>query len=165
MKNIKNFVFPFFVSIILILNFSACKEDKYADWKILNEKWLETLKETHKNDPGFKITESGLCYKVIHQGIMRRPSSSSWIKANYKGLLIQNYTGNFDKDKLFDSGVYFRFLSEAVPGWREGILKMNGGGKYIFYIPASLGYGEDGAGAIAPYSTLIFEVELLDSGE
>jgi len=159
MKNIKNILFPIFVAIILTLNFSSCKDDIYADWKILNEKWLET----HKNDPGFKQTESGLCYKVIHQGVMRRPNSNSWIVANYKGSLIQNYKGKFDEDKLFDSGEFNLPLSNAIAGWQEGIVKMNGGGKYIFYVPASLAYGEDGLGDIAPHSTLIFEVELLYS--
>jgi FKBP-type peptidyl-prolyl cis-trans isomerase len=135
-----------------MLSFSSCKDDVYADWKILNEKWLET----HKNDPGFVQTESGLCYKVIHQGIMRRPSPNSWIVANYTGKLIDGTE--------FDSGTYDYYLSNAVAGWKEGIIKMNGGGKYIFYIPADLGYGEDGSGDdIAPHSTLIFEVELVDS--
>lgn len=161
MKNIKGLLLPLFFATILIFSFSSCEDDVYADWKILNEKWFET----HKNDPGFKQTESGLCYKVIHQGVMRRPSSSSWIRANYKGSLIQNYKGTFDEDNLFDSGEYYSYLSRAVPGWQEGIVKMNGGGKYIFYIPADLGYGEDGNGDIPPHSTLIFEVELLDSGE
>jgi FKBP-type peptidyl-prolyl cis-trans isomerase len=36
------------------------------------------------------------------------------------------------------------------------------GSKYRFYIPSELGYGSNGAGPIPPYSTLIFEVELLD---
>lgn len=155
MKNIKGLLLPLFFATILIFSFSSCEDDAYADWKILNEKWFET----HKNDPGFKQTESGLCYKVIHQGVMRRPSSSSWIRANYTGKLIDGTE--------FDSGEYFDYVSSSpLVGWREGIVKMNGGGKYIFYIPADLGYGKDGSGdKIAPHSTMIFEVELLESGE
>ena len=153
MKNKKNFLLPFLVAIILVFSFSSCNDDDiYTDWKILNEKWLET----HKNDPGFVQTESGLCYKVIHQGIMRRPNTSSWIIANYSGMLI-------DSTK-FDSGKWDYPLANAIAGWQEGIPKMNGGGKYILYIPASLAYGVDGSGEkIAPHSTLIFEIELLDS--
>ena len=152
MKNIKNYLFPLFVAFILIFNFSSCKDDDvYEDWRILNEKWLET----HKNDPGFVQTESGLCYKVIHQGIMRRPNTNSWIIANYSGMLIDSTE--------FDSGEWNYPLANAITGWQEGIPKMNGGGKYIFYVPSSLGYGEDGQGDIAPHSTLIFEVELIHS--
>ncbi|MDO9152520.1 MAG: FKBP-type peptidyl-prolyl cis-trans isomerase [Paludibacter sp.] len=153
MKNIKQISLLSIFTIILLFSNTSCKDsDKYIDWKILNEKWLET----HKSEPGFIQTESGLCYKVIHQGAMRRPNSASWIVANYTGKLIDG--------TQFDSGTYSSYLSGAIKGWQEGILKMNGGGKYIFYIPADLGYGVDGSGtSIAPYSTLIFEVELLDS--
>ena len=140
------------IQIFTLTLFLSCSDDHYADWKILNEKWLEI----HKNDPGFKQTESGLCYKVIHQGVMRRPSLKSWIVANYTGKLIDGTE--------FDTGEFNAYLTEALAGWQEGVVKMNGGGKYIFYIPADLGYGEDGSGDdIAPHSTLIFEVELLDS--
>jgi FKBP-type peptidyl-prolyl cis-trans isomerase len=47
---------------------ASCEEDKYADWKILNKQWIENYFEKHENDAGFHRTESGLCYKVIHQG-------------------------------------------------------------------------------------------------
>lgn len=152
MKKIQYFSYLTIFAIIF-LSFVSCKdEDKYIDWKILNEKWLET----HKNDPGFIQTESGLCYKVIHQGAMRKPNSSSWVVVNYSGKLIDG--------SEFDSGQFDSYLSYAIQGWQEAIVKMNGGGKYILYIPADLGYGEDGSGDdIPPHSTLKFEVELVDS--
>ncbi len=151
MKKIQQISFFTFITAILLL-FTSCKDDKYIDWKILNEKWLET----HKNDPGFFETESGLCYKVVHQGAMRRPNAGSWVVVKYSGKLIEGTE--------FDSGTYDYYLSGAIKGWQEAIVKMNGGGKYILYIPSGLGYDKDGSGSdIPPYSTLIFEVELLDS--
>jgi FKBP-type peptidyl-prolyl cis-trans isomerase FklB len=39
---------------------------------------------------------------------------------------------------------------------------MTVGSKYRLYIPQALGYGGQQAGSIPPYSTLIFEVELLE---
>ncbi len=151
MNNLKKISFLIFITFIVLLS-NSCKDDKYIDWKILNEKWFDT----HKTDPGFIQTESGLCYKVIHQGAMRRPNSGSWVKVKYSGKLIDG--------TQFDSGTYDYYLSSTVKGWQEAIVKMNGGGKYILYIPSELGYGKDGSGkTIPPYSTLIFEVELLDS--
>lgn len=146
-------------STILISLFilSSCKEDKYADWKILNDSWLEK----HNTDPGFKQTESGLCYKVIYAGgaDLRRPNSSSKVEVKYKGKLIDG--------TVFDSSdnatVYLPYM---IKGWIEGITKMRVGGHFIFYIPAKLGYGKDGSGAaIPPHSVLIFDVELLGSDD
>jgi FKBP-type peptidyl-prolyl cis-trans isomerase FklB len=138
--------------LLLVITFSACEEDKYVDWKLLNESWLET----HKSDSGFIQTESGLCYKVIHQGYMRRPNSASNIVVKYSGKLVDG--------TVFDSSdEYSTNLSYMIKGWIEGVSKMNVGGRYIFYIPASLAYDADGSGDIPPYSTLIFDVTLLDS--
>jgi len=144
-------------STILISLFvlASCQEDQYADWKILNDSWLEK----HKTDSAFVQTESGLCYKVIHQGYLRHPTSSSKIEVKYSGKLIDGTVFDSDDD-------YTTYLSYMIEGWIEGIPKMQVGGRYIFYIPADLGYGSDGSGTtIPPHSVLIFDVELLGSDD
>ncbi len=146
---------PKFKLLILLLAsvvvFSACEEDEYGDWKTLNNNWLEN----HKNDPGFIQTESGLCYRIIHQGYMRFPNSNSVVKANYTGKLIDGST--------FDTGQFHRFLAESIEGWKEGLRYMRGGARFQFYIPAELAYGEEGGGIIPPHSVLIYDIELLES--
>jgi FKBP-type peptidyl-prolyl cis-trans isomerase len=141
-----------FILLLSVLVLSSCDEDKYADWKIINEAWLENLKEENKDNPDFVVTESGLCYQIIHTGSSTRPNGGSYIEATYIGTLISG--------KTFDSGEYKRLLSEAIPGWREAIPKITRGGRIILYIPASLGYGDDGSGSIPPYSTLKFDLTL-----
>ncbi|HEY5592261.1 MAG TPA: FKBP-type peptidyl-prolyl cis-trans isomerase [Paludibacter sp.] len=137
---------------LLIILYTSCKEDVYTDWKIQNEQWYAT----HKSDSGFVTTSSGLCYKVIHQGYLRKPTANSIVYATYKGKLIDGST--------FDSGTdaYLGKVSGLVPGFQEGIKKMNGGGSYIFYIPSALAYDTVSTNAaIPPHSNLIFEVDLI----
>lgn len=138
-------------TILAILVFTSCQTDKYADWKYLNEQWLEQ----HKTDEGFIQTDSGLCYKIIHEGSTRNPNANSVVKVNYTGKLIDGTE--------FDSGTYYSYLASAIQGWQEILPKLKSGGRCIIYVPYDLAYGSDGSGDIPPYSTLKFEIELLDS--
>ena len=83
-----------------------------------------------------------------------------------------HYTGTLEDGTEFDSSVGsdpFSFTlgqGEVIPGWDQGLAGMKVGEKRKLTIPASLGYGETGAGeAIPPNSTLIFETELISIGE
>jgi FKBP-type peptidyl-prolyl cis-trans isomerase len=108
-----------------------------------------------------KTTDSGLVYEVIEQGTGKQPKASDTVVAHYTGWL-------FDDGKMFDSsharGEPTEFpLSGVIKGWTEGLQLMNVGGKYLFTIPASLGYGERGAPPTIPANaTLVFFVELVD---
>lgn len=148
-----------FLILLFVIVLPACQENEWADWKLKNEMWLEQLKSNHKNDSTFHVTNSGLCYKVIYQGwkYNRKPNSTSLVKVNYKGTLIDGSTFDSDTAAVLS-------LSSVVAGWREGITKMNGDGIYKLYIPSKLGYDTVSTNpSIPPYSTLIFEVELIDS--
>lgn len=148
----KRITFPALFLLLLTLVQISCKEDTFIDWKILNDNWYEK----HKTDKDYKITESGLCYRVIEQGKMRRPNSSSNVTVKYTGKLINGIV--FDKSDSFQTN-----LSQVIKGWTEGITKMNVGGHYLLYIPADLAYGKAGRGNIPPYSVLIFDITLIAS--
>ena len=146
----------FFITFIFLIIMSACQENMYMDWKLRNDSWYSA----HKSDPGFVTTPSGLCYKVIHQGVQRFPNVNSVVLVSYKGTLIDG--------SVFDStatGATTQIsLSSAIQGWKEGITKMQNGGNYIFYIPSKLGYDTTSTNAaIPPHSVLKFNVHLIDS--
>ena len=119
----------------------------------------EFLTENAKRE-GVKQTASGLQYEIVKLGDGEKPIASNKVKVHYEGFLLNGK--KFDSS--IDRGQPTEFtLNRVIKGWTEGLQLMPVGSKFTFYIPYKLGYGAQGAGgAIPPYSTLIFEVELLD---
>ncbi len=106
------------------------------------------------------VTESGLQYEVLAMGEGDKPAVDSTVRVHYHGTLING--------TVFDSSVERGQPAEfpvngVIKGWTEALQLMAPGAKFRLYIPHDLAYGERGAGAsIAPFSTLIFDVELLE---
>ncbi len=113
----------------------------------------------NKQVKGVYTTPSGLQYMVLQQGSGVRPRPGQSVLVNYVGTLLDG--SKFDSS--YDRGEPAEFqLDRLIAGWTEGIGMMPVGGKYRFWIPAALGYGERGSGKkIPPNSTLVFDVELL----
>jgi FKBP-type peptidyl-prolyl cis-trans isomerase len=89
------------------------------------------------------------------------------VSVHYTGWLFdaaapEQKGSKFDSSK--DRGQLFRFplgAGHVIRGWDEGVAGMKIGGKRTLIIPASMGYGERGAGGvIPPNATLVFDVEL-----
>ena len=128
---------------------------KYGDTKTLGEQFLAEngLKE------GVITTASGLQYEVIKMGKGKKPAATDRVKVHYHGTL----TDGTVFDSSVERGEPTSFgLNQVIKGWTEGLQLMPVGSKFRFYIPQELGYGGQQAGSIPPYSTLIFEVELLE---
>jgi FKBP-type peptidyl-prolyl cis-trans isomerase FklB len=114
----------------------------------------------NKQKSGIKTTASGLQYQVLQQGTGKTPTASSTVKVNYEGRLLDGTV--FDSSIARQQPAEFQ-VNHVIQGWTEGLQLMKEGGKYRFFIPANLAYGEIGAGdAIEPNSTLIFDVDLLE---
>jgi len=116
------------------------------------------LKENAAKE-GVITTASGLQYKVIREGNGRSPKASDKVLCHYEGSL----PGGMIFDSSYKRGEPASFgLNQVIRGWTEGLQLMKEGAKYEFTIPYDLGYGANGSGgAIPPYSTLIFTVELI----
>jgi FKBP-type peptidyl-prolyl cis-trans isomerase len=109
--------------------------------------------------PGITVTGSGLQYEVMSEGYGPKPAASDTVRVHYEGSL----TNGTVFDSSYSRGEPIEFpLNGVIPGWTEGLQLMAVGSKYRLIIPSDLGYGPQGAGQqIPPYSTLVFEVELL----
>lgn len=118
-----------------------------------------TFLKENAQKPGVVTTKSGLQYQVLNEGTGRSPKATDKVRCHYEGWLID---GNVF-DSSYQRGEPADFpLNGVIPGWTEGVQLMKEGAKYRFFIPYLLGYGERGAGSsIPPYSTLIFDVELI----
>ena len=129
-------------------------EEKYADNKAAGEKFLAE----NKAKEGVKTTESGLQYKVITEGKGEIPADTCKVKVNYKGTLIDGT--EFDSSYKRNEPATFR-ANQVIKGWTEALTMMPVGSNWELYIPQELAYGSRESGQIKPFSTLIFEVELV----
>ena len=131
-------------------------EAKYGENKAAGEKFLAE----NKTKEGVITTESGLQYKVIKEGKGEIPTKESSVKVNYKGTLIDGT--EFDSSYKRNAPATFR-ADQVIKGWTEALTMMPVGSKWELYIPQELAYGaRETGGQIKPFSTLIFEVELLE---
>jgi len=148
-----------YIVAILAVLLPSCKKESWIDWRIENQVWLEN----NATQQGMTTTPTGLQYKVIREGVptQPRPDDLKTVRVNYTGYLITGY--------IFDQGDSTAMaVSNVISGFAEGLKKMTPGAHYILYIPYDLGYGSDGSGTeggsgyIPPYSTLIFDITLLN---
>lgn len=123
-----------------------------------NKKAGEQFLAENKSKEGVVTTESGLQYKVIKAGKGDIPKATDRVKVHYKGTLIDGT--EFDSSYGRNEPAIFG-ASQVIKGWTEALTLMPVGSKWELYIPQELAYGERNTGNITPFSTLIFEVELL----
>lgn len=135
------------------------QQEAYADKIASNENYLA------QNAKREEVTTlaSGLQYEVLKEGDGEKPSATDKVTVHYHGTLLDGtvFDSSVDRGQPASFGV-----SQVIKGWTEALQLMPEGSKWKLYIPHDLAYGERGAGGkIAPYSTLIFEVELLEINE
>ena len=110
--------------------------------------------------PGVKVLPSGLQYKVIKAGQGEVPKATDEVEVIYEGRLIDGTV--FDATSKHGGAKTDKFRAgNLIKGWTEALTTMPVGSKWQLYIPYELAYGERQAGQIPPYSTLVFDLELV----
>ena len=110
--------------------------------------------------PGVKVLPSGLQYKVIKAGQGEVPKATDEVEVIYEGRLIDGTV--FDATSKHGGAKTDKFRAgNLIKGWTEALTTMPVGSKWQIYIPYELAYGERQAGQIPPYSTLVFDLELV----
>ena len=135
----------------------AIRQQREAENKAKNEAFMAE----NKAKEGVVTLPSGLQYRIIKKGTGAIPKATDDVQVIYEGKTIDG--------KVFDStakhGTEFDTFNVGglIKGWTEALQLMPVGSKWEIFIPYNLAYGERGAGRdIAPYSTLIFTLELKD---
>ena len=116
------------------------------------------LAENAKKE-GVVTLPSGLQYKVLVKGEGEIPQVSEKVFVNYEGRLVDGTV--FDASSKHGSKPSEFRPNQVIKGWTEALTMMPVGSKWQLYVPYELGYGEQEAGTIKPFSTLIFDVELV----
>lgn len=141
---------------VLQQHFSKLQEEQT---KVATEAGKIFLAENSKRD-GVVTLASGLQYQIIKEADGAKPTKNDKVKVHYHGMLIDGrvFDSSVDRGEPASFGV-----TQVIPGWVEALQLMPVGSKWKLFIPSELAYGERGAGQmIAPNSTLIFDVELLE---
>lgn len=138
--------------------FTPAKASEYTNDVLMGEgkRWLA---ENAKKE-GVKVTPSGLQYKVLKEGHGEVPKSSDEVEVIYEGRLLDGTV--FDATSKHHGAKTDKFnAGRLIKGWTEALTMMPVGSKWEIYIPQDLAYGSRGAGQIPPYSTLVFDLELV----
>jgi FKBP-type peptidyl-prolyl cis-trans isomerase len=165
----------FVIKIEKIQSLNEAIADRNAEGQKLKDKELtEAATYLAANKINAIPTGSGLRYVITKPSVKRKPVAGDTVLVNYTGRILNG--------KVFDSSIQadaksagldqpgreYKPISvvlgrqQVIPGWDEALLLMNEGSKAKLIIPSTLAYGERGAGQdIPPYSTLIFDVELV----
>ena len=136
--------------------FNKLTEEKYGKTK---ESGIAFLEENKKRE-GVVTLPSGLQYEIINAGLGKKPTAADRVQCHYEGTLIDGTV--FDSSIKRGQPAVFG-VSQVIAGWVEALQLMGEGSKWRLYIPYDLAYGANGApGAIPPYATLKFVVELIE---
>jgi len=133
-----------------------------AEVKVAGEKNKaggEAFLAANKGMEGVVTLPSGVQYKILTAGTGKTPTLADTVVCQYRGTLIDGK----EFDSSYKRGQPATFpVKGVIKGWTEVLQLMPVGSKWQVVVPASLAYGERGAGAdIGPNATLIFEIELV----
>jgi len=112
-------------------------------------------------------TEVSFSQADVSVGTGTEAAAGKALTVNYTGWLYDQRRPDL-KGLQFETsvgGTPFSFtlgIGQVIPGWDQGLPGMKVGGVRRLVIPPSLAYGSVRRGPIPPYSTLVFEIELLD---
>lgn len=147
-------------------------DERFMSWKEYNEAWLEAQRDKLGIDTNVvetAILPSGVLIEKYHTGYGAIPKPSvdpvtevsSGVSVKYTGWLVDGTQFDHNEKASF-------YLHQVIEGWQEAMSQMPQGSHWRIYVPYNKAYGESGSRgtyenySVPPYSTLIFDIELID---
>jgi FKBP-type peptidyl-prolyl cis-trans isomerase FklB len=175
----------------LFISCSESDEDynEYEAWQERNDAFFATLEDSlqhgqgswkklksYSKNPSLAVGSNTDCIyaRVLADSSAVHPESpmfSDSVRVSYLGRLIPS--ASYPQGYVFDSTVYGKYdpktnatvkfkLSALVPGFATALQHMHQGDTWRIYIPYNLGYGSSEKTSIPAYSTLIFDLTLVN---
>lgn len=158
------------VFLLALCLLASCEE--FKSWEDYNEEWIVAQRDKlgfSSEVDTFEIWPSGILVEKYHTGYGAIPKPSvdpvtgvsSAIKVKYTGWLVDGTCFDHSEESTF-------YLSGVISGWQEVLAKMPQGSHWKIYLPQEKAYGAEGSPglynnfSVPPYSTLIFDIELID---
>lgn len=156
----------FGLSLLVLFVAASCIKDEepniYTKQDELNDisNYIAALtQEGHDVD----TTDTDVYYVVIEEGEGDYPTQGDSVVIKYSGFYIDATMFDTSLDDNDDGTYNFRYIDKPmISGFEDGLSIMNKGAKLLLIIPSKLAYGENGGGVMQPYTTLLFEVEMID---
>ena len=153
----------FQIKLVKIFDYKEWEKEKTKMNIASEDEEMQLLKSyMQRTSTRVEPTESGLYYVETEKGTGPKPEKGDLINMNYLVYFIDGspIENSYETGKTFKFRLY---TGEVIKGLDEGISMMNVGGKARLVIPSKLAYGTVQHGNIPPYSTLVFEVELISA--
>lgn len=147
---------PLLLPAALCLLAAACLNDS-----TFNVQCPDPVVTTTSKAGDTTVVSNGLRYLDTSVGTGAEAVHCRGAAVSYVGRLADSARTVFDSTSTGSAFSFIVGARQVIPGFEQGVLGMKVGGKRRVIIPSTLGYGTQGAGAIPPNSTLVFDVTLL----
>lgn len=138
------------------------KERRLHEVSVRNLEDGKSFLAANKTKEGVVTLPSGLQYRVLREGDGPLPKPSDTATVHYRGTLVNGT--EFDSSYSREEASIVK-VNGVIEGWKEALQLMKTGSKWQLFIPPELAYGKRKFGRIPPNSSLIFEIELLATGD
>lgn len=152
----------FLISFSLLVLFSDCNKKKIEDEQLLLNNYLleNGISDSLAESSGLFCLKTGFSTPATLTA--NYPKKGDSVYTIYKGYLLSDPKVIFDETTINNPGKYLYLIDPVIPGWEEAIGLLKKDMSALLIIPSELAYKGKQIGVIPPYSTLIFEVRILD---
>lgn len=170
--NLRTNIYTIVIVIFTIGWFTACTDDvSEQDRRAQEQRFFDLYVGGHY--PDVQPLSSGIYYIEHKAGTGNSPDADDWMLVNHVSYTIpeDNIYESYIEDVAIDNRFYeegvmygpYKMLNGSVTeGLQEGMMLMKEGGQATIFFTSDLGYGVNGTGDVSPYTSLKYEIELLE---